>query len=113
MSGNPNFDFLCFACMLGFLVLYVFGCPCLIYQTQRFKARPALLRFDLDMTPPPGSAGRFFHSQDEQFQALGFTRLDCLTLPDAVPNVKALLVMYSHRRNQDLGLVTMMYGLNP
>jgi len=112
LSGDSSLDVV-LACLVVFLAIYLLGPPILIYNIQRFKQQPTLLRFDLDETPPPGAAGRYFRSQDRQFTALGFERLDSMTLPDAVPNVKALLVMYCHRRTLDLALVTMMYGLNP
>lgn len=99
--------------VLAVVGLYFFGTPWLIYHGQRFKACPAVMRFDLDETPPPGVAGEYFRSMDNQLQALGFERRDCLTLPDAVPNVKALVVMYVNRRTEDLAMSTMIYAMNP
>ena len=100
-------------CVLIGLALYIFVPPLLIYSLQRFKADPAVLRFDLNTLTPPGSAGIYFLEMDWQFEELGFERREGLTLPDAVPNVKALLVMYANDRTRDMALVAIMYGFNP
>lgn len=91
---------------------WMFRLPLVIYRTQRFNSSPTLQRFDLDESPPPGKAGKYFRSMDKQFAAIGFERLDCMALPDALPNVRALMVMYQNRRTKDLALATMMYGID-
>ncbi|MDB5392385.1 MAG: hypothetical protein JWM11_8031 [Planctomycetaceae bacterium] len=111
MSGD--FDLLLLKCALTVLVLYLFVPPTLIYFLQRFRANPTLIPFDLEQQTPPGEAGRYFMEVDQQFAALGFDRRAALTLPDAVPNVKALLVFYANRRSKDVALTAIMYGLNP
>jgi hypothetical protein len=110
MSGELDFFSYCALFAFG---LYVLAPPALIYFSQRFKANPSLQRFDLDKLPPPGNAGRYLQEMDQQFQSLGFERRAGLTLPDAVPNVKALLVLYANHRSRDMALVAIMYGLNP
>lgn len=111
MSGD--FELLLFNCGLTVFALYLLGPPAVIYFLQRFTANPSFIRFDLDQQPPPGNAGRYFLELDQQFTELGFDRRDCFTLPDAVPNVKALLVIYANPRSKDMALAAIMYGINP
>ena len=86
--------------------------PLVIYRTQRFNPAPTLQRFDLIETPPPGEAGRYFRSMDRQLKTLDFYQLDSLALPDPLPNVRALILIYCNDMTQDLATATMMYGID-
>lgn len=99
-----------FVVIIGIAVTYIGG-PILIYFTQKMKARP---RFEtLEPSQMPGPVADYVYSTANALRDAGFTPESYLCLPDAVPNVKAYLILLANHAAGDKAMVTALMSEMP
>lgn len=85
--------------------------PLLILATQKMAASPELFEYDAQATPPPPAIASYFERNAAGLQACGFRRLSSLALPNAVPNVRAVLELFVNDETLDVAMVTAIFGM--
>lgn len=90
--------------------LWLMGMPLLIYFTFRAQARPTLtiVRDEIDL---PLEVVSYFETVGDELEALGFTAVETMFLPQLLDNVKAVLKLYLHPQQQDLAMAVVAYAL--
>lgn len=94
----------------GLAAAYVFLVPLLVIATFKVKAHPQVVPFDPDVNPPPDDVVDFFEEMNDQLLTIGFQRYGAVIVPDLMDNVRTVLSLYVHERNQDLAMVTAIWG---
>jgi hypothetical protein len=94
--------------VLSIIALVYLGGPLLIFVTQKMKARP---RFEtLEPSQMPAPVAEYVYSTANALRQAGFVPEAYITLPDAVPNVRAYLIMLTNREAGDKAMVTVLLG---
>jgi hypothetical protein len=91
---------------------YWFG-PLLIKFTFVQSAEPEFEPLSLKSRSVPRAVVEHFHEVTAELEPEGFEVVEALNMPYQVPNVKAMLLLFSHRKNKDASLATAIYAQAP
>jgi hypothetical protein len=97
----------------GIILAYYFGLPLLIFFTHRCNEDFDIVPWNPLETRPPKAIFEFFHQNDQKLLALGFRSLGDYMLPNAMPNVQAVVRMYIHEANRDSAMISAIFGTMP
>ena len=101
-----NFELLFW--LLVFIPVFYLGMPLLIRSQQRLRRHPTLEVLSLKTMDP--ELANYLMTHARALFKLGFGEPTLVYVPDAVPNVRAYLIMLVNRQSGDKAMVTVLTG---
>jgi hypothetical protein len=90
-------------------LLYVFVTPLLILLTFRYQALPNIVQLHPD-TPFPEVVREYLFECHEELTSLGFDNVGTFSLPNQMPNAKAVFALFANRERKTSAMAALMYA---
>ena len=100
-----------FKVVIGILAAYFLLPVILIYAVQRFRRNMQIVPFDPKTVPDSKRMTRYFDESIEAMAEIGFECLGEFTLPDLMPNAKAVAQIYRNVTTRETAMVNSIWGI--